>query len=336
MSAIDALLDWNPTSERVHQIVLACLLQRTPLAEKLRFGTGAPTGIQEETYGRLYDLTVSFVKRTEVHLELKVDSALYERQVERQMKFLPDEDLLVYVLLGTARFEWDEKRFEKVRQKTGKPPRERLRRIELSQLRDSVDRLAPATSSADHRDLATAYGALLRRIAALTEQFEAKPLQEWDGHDWQGFYASVRQRLNLGDAGQRYVPNRRGGFFGMWWHGLDLPLSTGAEAYLQAEQEKLCFKVSASTEGAPDRAAVRDRFREELLAAAQELHFPMRTPKRALGNCMTVAVSGESYMGSGERVDWASCQETIKRAMRVLEAAVRRCEHGGGPPASPA
>jgi len=64
--------------------------------------------------------------------------------------------------------------------------------------------------------------------------------------------------MKLPDAEILKVNNRRGGFIGCWWDISSLPLSPGAEAYLQLEEKLLCFKVSVDQK--EDRSRVRQAF----------------------------------------------------------------------------
>jgi len=102
LAAIDLLLNWSPTSERMHQVVLTGLLRHTRLLEFLGVN-GVPTDLRIETQKRLYDFTVTVQESTvksEVHIELKVDATLGEKQIKRQMAAVAEGDSLLYVLIG--------------------------------------------------------------------------------------------------------------------------------------------------------------------------------------------------------------------------------------------
>lgn len=322
MAAIDLLLNWNPTSERMHQVVLAGLLRHTQLLQKLNIAPAAVIDLQVETYNRLYDFTVKLATGTKVHIELKVDASLdKERQIKRQIQSLPEGDLLLYILLGITRFQWNARALGEVRlELENAPPFESIRWIDLPQMQKAVNALAADAVDPDHRDLAVAYGALLRQIEALTTEFERKQLAKWEANDWQGFYAKLNERLGL-TGGQGYLPTPAGGFVALWWHGLPLPLGTDTEAYLQLEQEKLCFKVSVPKE--VERGDVRNSFFERIKVAAQEQGFLIRRPARFWkGHWMTVAIAEGEYRSRNDTLDWDFCQQTIRRAESVLEAAV--------------
>jgi hypothetical protein len=86
MAAIDLLLNWSPTSERMRQVVLTGLFRHTRLLEMLGI-SGKPTDLAIETRGRLYDFTVTLQTATgtrRVHIELKVDATLDDFQIRRQ------------------------------------------------------------------------------------------------------------------------------------------------------------------------------------------------------------------------------------------------------------
>jgi hypothetical protein len=329
MAAIDFLLNWNPTSERMHQVVLAGLFRHTALLELLGI-PGAPTSLDVETQYRLYDFTVGLGPGCNAHVELKVDAALDEDQVKRQMAALRVGDILLYVLLGVARFRRKPAAFDWIRKKLERPPAaDQIRIVDLPKMRNALAALADHIQDNDQRDLAVAYSSLLRRIASYTSGFCDKPLGEWSFYDWHGFFGEVMERLDLGDSGACHVPTPAGGFVACYWDFLGLPLAEDGEAYLQLEQNRLCFKVGTEK---GDRALVRDRFSEIVLAEARKVGFPLKRPDRfGRGKTMTVAVLDGDYRSAGTqgRLDWEYIESTIRTARQVLDAAVRQCP---GPP----
>jgi hypothetical protein len=65
MAAIDLLLNWSPTSEWMHQVVLTGLLRHARLLELLGI-SGTPTDLKIETQNRLYDFTVTISPKSQL------------------------------------------------------------------------------------------------------------------------------------------------------------------------------------------------------------------------------------------------------------------------------
>jgi hypothetical protein len=327
MAAIDWFFKWSPTSERMHQIVLSGLFRHTRLLRLLGI-TGEPTDLRAETQRGLYDFTVRLSTETNLNIELKVDAPLGERQIIKQMTGSGDGDLLMYVLLGCTRFAWRRHQLEARRMKVGRPTgADALIRVDLDQMLRGINDLASSSiDDPDQRDLAVAYGSLLRTIHSLTDGFRSKPPAQWVDADWQGFYAELNDRLGIDDGGQGVVnPPDGDQFVGYWWHWISLPLAEEAEAYLQLEQDKLCFKVSVPN--ANDRATVRNHFSEAVLSCAIEKGLSVGRPRRfGNGHYMAVAkLAGDYKSSDGRALDWELCELAIRHAMVVLESAVRTC-----------
>jgi hypothetical protein len=209
-----------------------------------------------------------------------VNSALKETQIRKQMEALGERDLLLYILLlGITRFEWRHWRLEDVRLKCGRPADQKdLFRVDLDQMLQGVNTLAAGSvNDPDQRDLAVAYGSLLRTLRSVTDGFQDKPLAEWGWADWHGFYAEFNDRLKLECGGQGTVnPPSGNSFVGYWWDWSDLPLSQRAEAYLQLEQNRLCFKVRVPDRN--DAKRVRNGFSEAVIEAAAEKGLAVEKP----------------------------------------------------------
>ncbi len=331
MAAIDLLLNWAPASERMHQTVLAQLFRHTQLLELLGID-GKPDELWIETQNRPYDFSV--IVRTgdvsrEVQIELKVDSALHEGQIERQMAAIREGDLLVYVLLGVTRLSWPPAEIERIRTGLRKAPHaSAVRVVDLPDMRRAIAALASKDVHEDFRDLAVAYESLLSKIQDATDTFDREDLSRWKpcGNEWFGFFSEMANRLNLQDAGIGYVPNPAGGFVGCWWNFVSLWLPNECKAYLQCEADTLCFKVSVD---GGEQSAVRNRFSAELLKAAALHDFPAKKPRRlGKGKCMTVAIMDGDYRairGKGN-LDWNFLTNNLSTAGSVLALAVRNCQ----------
>lgn len=325
MAAIDWLLNWSPNSERMHQVVLAGLFQHTALLRKLDIDGNPEQGLATETQGRLFDFTVPLATNRKVHIELKLDAKLSKDQICRQIASVKDNnDILLYVLLGITQFCWPPAGIEAVLVEQGMKQRIKdVRVIDLSRMLGAVNSLAAETRDPDQRDLAVAYGALLRRIYESHTAFSTKTLGEWEWADWFGFYQKLRTELQI-DCDMDYVANPSGGFVGCWWGNLTKP-NDDCEFYLQLEHDKLCFKVSVCEGHKPSACVTRDRFSDAVLAAAAGL--TIKKPSRfGKGTWMTVAVFDRDYRApvGKDKLDWQYTANLLATAEKVLKTAVER------------
>jgi hypothetical protein len=324
MAAIDWLLNWSPNSERMHQVVLAGLFQHTSLLRKLDID-GTPTqGLATETQGRLFDFTVPMNTGQNIQIELKLDARLGEDQICRQLTSVKNSnDILLYVLLGITQFCCSPTKIEGLLAAQGMRQPSNIRVVDLCQMLSAVNSLAAETRNPDQRDLAVAYGSLLRRIQESHTAFAAKTLTEWEWADWFGFYNKLRADLQIA-CEMDYVANPSGGFVGCWWGNLTKP-NDDCGFYLQLEGDKLCFKVSICDRHRTSASARRDRFSEAVLAAATG--FSVKKPARfGKGTWMTVAVFDGDYRASGGKneLDWQYTATILATAEKVLKAAVHR------------
>ena len=61
------------------------------------------------------------------------------------------------------------------------------------------------------------YREYLQSISNAVESYRNKPIVEWDDrYSWVGFYLRLQEEFD--DCNWNYVPNKSGGFLGMWWH----------------------------------------------------------------------------------------------------------------------
>lgn len=328
MAAIDLLLNWSPASERMHQVVLAGLLQHTPLLRQLGISGSPLPSVATETQGRLFDFTVPLDKGRNVQIELKVDATLSDDQMRRQMAAAAGaNDVLMYVLLGTTQFCSSRGYIEdfRVRQQVS-PKEEDVIVVDLATMRRAVSSLIAETRDPDHRDLAAAYDSLLRYIEESFWAFEAKPLGEWISTDWFGFYDHLRRALCI-DCSMAYVNNPSGGFVGCWWDATQPDSDDDCEVYLQLEHDKLCFKISICEQHINSAAHFRDRFSDTVLTAGTASGLHIKRPDRfGRGTWMTVAVLDRDYRApvGASKVDWSYVQGIIGAADKVLKNAARQ------------
>jgi hypothetical protein len=123
------------------------------------------------------------------------------------------------------------------------------------------------------------------------ESFRSKPVSIWSGEwdPWIGFYKLLQRKLSP-ELEWDYVANASGGFLGAWWHSKEWTDQNGKShhVYLQIEQGPLCFKIAVSEE-TTDRADLRQQWREQLLATANEIGVDIPRPARMRsGTYMTI------------------------------------------------
>jgi hypothetical protein len=143
----------------------------------------------------------------------------------------------------------------------------------------------------------------LIRLEKANYQFENKKIKDWNGNDWQGFFQFLE--IEYGNINWHYVNNPNGGFWNavLTWDNWDI-----CPAYIQLEQDKLCFKVSThpadvKLEEGITRQYARNSFYELIMSnknkyGLQEIKKPQRFGN---GNYMTSAiVEGKFWLGNTE------------------------------------
>lgn len=144
----------------------------------------------------------------------------------------------------------------------------------------------------------------LSSMEKANNEFYSKEIGKWNGNDWQGFFQQLEDNNVL--RNWHFVNNISGGF----WNGLltwDYWNSSGTyyPAYIQLEQNKLCFKISTHPKELtmPDgvtRSGIRNKLYNLIISKAKEHGFDdIKKPKRfGSGTYMTVAVvEKENWLG---------------------------------------
>ena len=106
------------------------------------------------------------------------------------------------------------------------------------------------------------YKAYLEAYQQRLDAYQDKPVQEWDGDAWVGFFSQQllpNRDLLFKDYG--YVANRSGGFQGAWWLPDDCPRFRGYIVYLQIDGS-----IAAK---APSRIAIKLKTVNKKMADAQ-------------------------------------------------------------------
>ncbi len=165
----------------------------------------------------------------------------------------------------------------------------------------------------------------LQELEKDTESWKETPLEKWSWRAWEGFYRCLEERIDPGSKKNMnwgYVSNPAGGFLALYWE-------PGGDVYLQAEQEKLCFKIWV--EDSDQRSERRQHWHEQIVHAGESLGLPIKKPARfGSGTSMTVAILEGDWRQSGSdgRLDLEKTVEELKKAERVLQAAVSKGSHG--------
>lgn len=159
----------------------------------------------------------------------------------------------------------------------------------------------------------------LSKIDQEVNAFSSCRLHDWPWLAWQGFFRALREKLRQGlpdasDAEWGYVPNRSGGFMGFWWSRL---AGDGCHAYIQLEEEALCFKISV--DDAARRRELRDRWMNRILQAARDVDI-VRPARLGHGGTMTVARFRSDYRAVDGRgiLDMERTVGRLRDAMKVL------------------
>lgn len=287
VAAIDLLLTENLSCERLHQTALSVLLRETPLLERL-------TGVQlqrphvdwEPDKGR-FDLSVHGAGHHRVLIELKVDAALHEGQIEGQLAHAeqkPDQPV-VYLLLGTTGITRGS-RWPEWKRLVGKRPTPTI--LRSAPVRETLRRLQGDILPADVLDLARAYEQMLAKIDRRTQSYEGKILADFEYLDFFGFFDALCEAANLGgEHGVRveYVSNPGGGFVSCAWGGRETSV---AGMYLQFEETRLCVKISVDDDPELRRSSRAASLAAALAQAERFAGLGVQRTRGRLGETMTV------------------------------------------------
>jgi hypothetical protein len=351
MAAIDLLLHSKKDSERLHQLVLAALLGRTHLLARLVPLPGAArpdlAGLLWEPEGKTFDFAVPIVVNEasgpadspagsagarigRVLIELRVDAALDEDQLEKQLNprhFHPGDQLL-YLLLGYSEITLHRGMLAQVLARIARRDRapDLRGRVSVRGASDLIplladpDVLPDGPERRDARDLLSAYRDLLGELRGRVTRFAGQPLSQWSEGDYYGLFARCRaERLaSMADAEIGRAAGAEAGVSGCQWLPLPIP---GGELSLQFEDDRLCIKLRPTQES--QRKRVRDQVDAALhslgVAPATEAEVPGRlvAAPRRLGSLMTVA-----YV-DGLLADLRPGLGALGAALHTLEELVR-------------
>ena len=184
-------------------------------------------------------------------------------------------------------------------------------------------------------DVYQAFLAHLRHIDA-RHDCKALPVAEWTGADpWRGFFTALQRELQehgeLQNGSWGYVPNRKGGFMGYWWNGVEVD---DGHVYLQIQgshtgrpKGKLVFKLASRGRNAEERRSARTYWHEQLVTAGdQNGSLDVIKPNRfGHGKTMTVAeLAGDIRQWDGRgRLDLSQTKQRLIEAHALLRRAAR-------------
>lgn len=93
----------------------------------------------------------------------------------------------------------------------------------------------------------------IKQIDEEANQYKKLPISDWSGYNYPAFFKHLEKTL-IPDCGWGYVPNRSGGFWGLWWHSIGDKFAGTKydnaidDMYLQFEDSKLAVKCTARDE----------------------------------------------------------------------------------------
>ena len=114
----------------------------------------------------------------------------------------------------------------------------------------------------------------LQRMTNRVNKYKERPVDDWKGSEWQGFYTELVPRISHSCWGN--VPRKSGGFWAFWWHGVNVG---DVKIYLQMERKILCFKICV--QGETRRSELRNSLSKRIRTLAKENGLKIHRPKRA-------------------------------------------------------
>ncbi|WP_146624472.1 PD-(D/E)XK nuclease family protein [Larkinella arboricola] len=162
----------------------------------------------------------------------------------------------------------------------------------------------------------------LERLESAVNQYVQKPFNDWIATDWIGFYMNLYTELSeFRGANWNYVANPAGGFYGFWWGFVDT--DQHYSAYLQLEQNKLCFKIEVPLE--ENRVTARAKAYDLLLEVTQNADMKFVRPARmGNGRYMTVLVmDGDYRLYSNGTLDLKNTVERLRALTYLLMNAFK-------------
>jgi hypothetical protein len=175
-----------------------------------------------------------------------------------------------------------------------------------------------------HSDIIADFVRHLSAIEESENQFTGKPIGDWKGSDWIGFYRLLETKRTIVDW--NYVNNPMGGFWNAVLNWNDLP---DCCPYMQIEQGLLCFKIG---EVEQNRSEIRNRYHDEWMRRCKDFPEIRRPSRLGSGTYMTLAVvDRQKWLGADDdRIDIDRVVSNLRRyeeAYASFVEAVRGDNH---------
>ncbi len=145
--------------------------------------------------------------------------------------------------------------------------------------------------------------------------WEEHKTDNWTREAWQGLFMELEKQLfDVEWLGWDYVPNRGGGFLGLYWWLKGIP--EDCSAYLQLEYDKLCFKLDLNDLPNEKRWEWCDRI-------TSQSELAVKPSKMGSGNVVTVAVYEGGWIRFDDRgvLDLKKTVEVLRSAEKILRQA---------------
>lgn len=256
--------------------------------------------------GRI-DLTCRVNDDLLVLIEDKTDTSEHSNQLERYLSFAkakcPERKVLPILLKTGDQSSYDAAR--KLGYKT-------YLRAKLLEVLEAGQRDGAAS------DIYADFLRHLQRREDAVQSFRHKPVTEWTGDAWRGFYMQLQREVEGLHWG--YVANASGGFMGAWWHRRPWGNHT---PYLQIEQGPLCFKIEVNRP--VDHRKILDSWLARLNTAGERMGMPRLVNRRRFraGTSMTVATWDDWLVRTADgRLDYTSSLQNLRRAEDRVNASL--------------
>lgn len=275
-------------------------------------GQKAPSisSLKAETQHQNIDILLQINATYAVCIEDKAGSVEHSDQLTRYLETLEEEGFARENIIPIYVQTYEQCSYQAVREQ-GYAPISRGALLEL---------LRPYAESPIANVIVRDFHEHLMAIDQEFESFKTQSPSEWKrvSRTWQGLFCKLHE--TLADGEWRYVPNQTGGFQAYYWHFRETPWG---RAYLQLEEEALCFKIEVEEkEGWSKR---RDQWRALVLEGADTLGLSLGRPRRlGVGKTMTVAVATDGYLrtDSRGRLDLDATIQVLRQAEAVHERLV--------------
>ena len=201
--------------------------------------------------------------------------------------------------------------------KTGNEPKAKLNIIAQQGYKpvNRAELLAVLNQYKGNNPIVIDYKSHLQNIENQTNRFTEIPVKDWRWYEWQGFYKTLENYLDV--ENWSYVSNPNGGFQGLWWHFIK---NEEVEMYLQFEESKLCFKIHY--EGDENCSEIRYKYYNILINKAESSNPEIEKPSRfGAGTYMTIGVVDPDIIFGQELIDI----NTIIRKLKSYEKIVDYC-----------